>query len=187
MVLVVAERGVSRMRRIILYVSVATITLLLGVMANFGVNKLGDFAVNELWDVEPITEFGTATSFANAKSGSAGTYFCGYLIVSIAKDGDLYLNREETGIIYDPTILTTRLKTIFALREETGAYVPSVDLFSKVPGDLRVDKTVYIKAHRSMTYGEVGDLVRRVKEAGAYPVYLLDPVHLPADRSFQPQ
>jgi biopolymer transport protein ExbD len=85
------------------------------------------------------------------------------LVVSIAGDNNLKLNQESMGNIADTAPLSQRLTSLFEQRKQTGAYRP---------GTQEVEKTVFVKAPRSIKYGEVVKVIDAIKGAGANPVGL---------------
>jgi biopolymer transport protein ExbD len=86
------------------------------------------------------------------------------LAVIINSDYSLKLNTEkDLGTIREPQKLIERLQTIFAQREENGVFDES---------NQKIIKTVFIKAPRSLPYGEVVKVVDAVKIAGADPISL---------------
>ncbi|MFL6468256.1 MAG: ExbD/TolR family protein [Pyrinomonadaceae bacterium] len=79
------------------------------------------------------------------------------LVVGYSSDSRIMLNREALkGAIDDTAALTNRLKEVFQLRDEN---------------DNR-QRTVFIRAPRSLNYGSVALLVDAVKAAGADPISL---------------
>ena len=92
------------------------------------------------------------------------------LIVTIAPDHSLSLNeREHLGAIGDTGILATRLAEVFAQREKSHAFRQNINL-SALPESEWVEKTVFIKAPRSIKYGDVVKVLDDVKGAGANPI-----------------
>jgi biopolymer transport protein ExbD len=95
------------------------------------------------------------------------------LIVGINKDSTLALNAEkDLGTIAHPGKLSARLREIFAARLENrvfGENRPAAGNLS--PGD-GVEKTVFIKAPKSLAYGEVVKVIDEIKTVGADPVSL---------------
>ncbi len=86
------------------------------------------------------------------------------LIVFVNRDGGkLRLNQDEIGDISDTTPLSDKLKEVFALRESQGVLRE---------GTNEVEKTVFIKAPRSVKYGDVVKAIDAVKLAGAQPIGL---------------
>ncbi|HEX8251435.1 MAG TPA: biopolymer transporter ExbD [Pyrinomonadaceae bacterium] len=85
------------------------------------------------------------------------------LIVFIDKENKLKLNQEEMGNIADPAPLINKLTETFNYRDANGVFRE---------GTNETEKTVFIKAPRSVKYGEVAKVVDAVKFAGAQPVGL---------------
>jgi len=85
------------------------------------------------------------------------------LVVTIAPDLKLKLNQDEVGSVNDTGSLATRLAALFQQRKEQNAF--------RV-GTTDVEKTVFIKAPRSMQYGNVVKVIDAIKGAGANPVGL---------------
>jgi biopolymer transport protein ExbD len=79
------------------------------------------------------------------------------LIVKINSDATLNLNQETNlGSISEPTALISRLTEVFKIRQ----------------ANLNVQKTVFIKAPKSLNYGEVIKVIDAVNLAGATTVAL---------------
>jgi biopolymer transport protein ExbD len=86
------------------------------------------------------------------------------LIVFVNRDGGkLRLNQDDIGDISDTKPLTDRLSEVFKTREATGVLRE---------GTNEVEKTVFIKAPRSVKYGDVVKAIDAVKLAGAQPIGL---------------
>ena len=95
------------------------------------------------------------------------------LVVTIGLDHSLKLNGEENmGTVEDMTKLTQRLSSLFEERLKNRAY--RYDLASRT--DLaerdRIQKTVFIKASRSISYGEIARVIDGLKGSGAEPIGL---------------
>jgi len=85
------------------------------------------------------------------------------LVVTVKHDSTISLNRQtDLGTTGDTTPLTSRLADVFHERENNGM----------VDDSGRVVKTVFIKAPRSISYGEVARVVDAVKQDGAEPLSL---------------
>lgn len=95
------------------------------------------------------------------------------LVVTIDKDLRLKLNQAgDMGSVNDTAKLSAELARIFRDRRENHAYkYEMLDRFD-LPEEERIEKTVYIKAPRSIWYGEVVKVIDGVKGAGADPVGL---------------
>ncbi|HYO91264.1 MAG TPA: biopolymer transporter ExbD [Pyrinomonadaceae bacterium] len=85
------------------------------------------------------------------------------LRVDIAKDLKMQLNGQDMGTINDTSQLSTTLAGIFQQRKDRNQLNPAT-------GELY--KTVFIKAPKSVKYGEVVKVIDAVKGAGASPVGL---------------
>ena len=160
------------MSRVILHVTVATITFIIGVTSNWSINTFGGLAVDNVYS-EPALDVNTSTVLPDPASDRSLSS-CGRLVVTVTADGALNLNTTPTGTLNDTRALTAKLRRVFAEREEWHAYVPGPALSSRVPEYRQIVRAVYIRAPRGVSYGEVADLIAVIKEAGADPVGLID-------------
>jgi Biopolymer transport protein len=94
------------------------------------------------------------------------------LVVSISTDLRLRLNQDEMGNVNDTAPLSVKLQQVFQARREMRAYKPGLETRSDLPEDERVEKTITIKAPRSIEYGDVMKIVDAIKGAGASPIVL---------------
>jgi biopolymer transport protein ExbD len=94
------------------------------------------------------------------------------LVVSISNDLQLKLNQENIGSVNDTTPLSQRLAQVFQLRKEQRAYKPGMETRTDLPDSERLEKTVFVKAPRSLKYGDVVKVIDAIKGAGATPVGL---------------
>jgi biopolymer transport protein ExbD len=85
------------------------------------------------------------------------------LRVDVMNDLRLKLNGQEMGSVNDTSALSSTLAEVFRKRTDAG--------FKKFGTD-RIEKTVFIKAPRSVKYGEVVKVIDGIKGAGADPVGL---------------
>lgn len=86
------------------------------------------------------------------------------LVVAINKsDLSLKLNNDAAGDVSDTEALTNRLSTIFKERANNGVFKE---------GTNEVEKTVFVKAPKSVKYGDVVKVIDGVKTAGAQPIGL---------------
>ena len=95
------------------------------------------------------------------------------LVVTIQPDRTLKLNSlSEMGTVDDLSPLSAKLTSIFAERTRLRAY--RSDMFARVdlPEHERIEKTVFIKAPRSLPYGEVIRVMDGLKATGAGPIGL---------------
>ena len=96
------------------------------------------------------------------------------LVVTIEPDRTLKLNRlaEDMGTVDDPAKLNARLVSLFAERTRNHVYRQNMVMRVDLPEHVRIEKTVFIKAPRSITYGEVARVMDGLKGAGADPIGL---------------
>lgn len=86
------------------------------------------------------------------------------LIVFINRDGGrLRLNTEDIGDVADTAPLIAKLQEVFKDRESRGVLRE---------GTNEVEKTIFIKAPKSVKYGDVVKVIDAVKTAGAQPIGL---------------
>lgn len=86
------------------------------------------------------------------------------LIVFINKEnGSLRLNQDEIGDVSNTEPLTAKLQEIFKYRESVPILRPDSN---------EVEKTIFIKAPKSVKYGNVAKIIDAAKMAGAQPVGL---------------
>lgn len=85
------------------------------------------------------------------------------LIVFVDKGLKLKLNQDEMGDVSNTEPLVNKLTETFKYRESNGIFRE---------GTNETEKTVFIKAPRSVRYGDVAKVVDAVKMAGAQPVGL---------------
>ncbi len=85
------------------------------------------------------------------------------LVVAVAKDGKVTLNNEEAGDVLDSSLLTNKLSQIFKDRENNGVLRENTN---------EVEKTVFMKAPKSVAYGNMVRVIDAVKSAGAEPIGL---------------
>ena len=95
------------------------------------------------------------------------------LVVTIEPDRTLKLNNlSEMGTVYDISPLSSKLRSIFDERTQQRAYRADMVARLDVPERERIEKTVFIKAPRSITYGEVVRVMDGLKATGAGPIGL---------------
>ena len=95
------------------------------------------------------------------------------LVVTIEPDRTLKLNSlTDMGTIDDTGKLSARLVALFQEREKNHVYRENMLTRVDVPEEHRIEKTVFIKAPRSIPYGEVAKVIDGLKGAGADPVGL---------------
>ena len=95
------------------------------------------------------------------------------LIVFIKHDSTLALNAEnDLGTIARPGKLSARLREIFAARLANRVFLENPTAAENLPPGDKMEKTVFIKAPKSLPYGEVVKVIDELKTAGANPVSL---------------
>ena len=95
------------------------------------------------------------------------------LVVTIELDRTLKLNGlTDMGTVDDSAKLSLKLVSLFQERTKNHAYRDDMLSRLDLPEELRVEKTVFIKAPRAMSYGEVARVIDSVKGAGAEPIGL---------------
>jgi biopolymer transport protein ExbD len=95
------------------------------------------------------------------------------LVVTIEPDRTLKLNNlSEMGTVDNLSPLSAKLKSIFEERTQNHAYRSDMIARLDLPESQRIEKTVFIKAPRSITYGEVTRVLDGLKGTGADPIGL---------------
>jgi biopolymer transport protein ExbD len=95
------------------------------------------------------------------------------LVVTIEPDRTLRLNAlTDMGTVDNMSKLTRKLVSLFEERTRNKVYrVEMIDRLDQ-PDQSRVEKTVFIKAPRSLPYGHVMQVIDGLKGAGAEPIGL---------------
>ena len=95
------------------------------------------------------------------------------LVVAINADSTLRLNLENNvGSIQNAEKLIQRISDVFRQRVENRAYSQEKLLRTDLSEDERIERTVFIKAPRSIDYGSVVKIIDAIKIAGANPISL---------------
>ncbi|HSV33780.1 MAG TPA: biopolymer transporter ExbD [Pyrinomonadaceae bacterium] len=106
--------------------------------------------------------------------------------VSSATDLKLKLNNHDNplpeepcngvvpdyGSVNDPSHLAQCLHETFARRFSPPAFKSGYETRTDLPMEQRIEKTVFVKAPRTMKYGDVVKVIDAIKGAGANPVGL---------------
>lgn len=93
------------------------------------------------------------------------------LVVTVFPDHSLKLNNEPAGSIGGDE-LAHLLETVFAARVANGDVSDSFADDPGRPSADHIERTVFIKAPRTLDYGSVVKVVDAAKLAGAYPISL---------------
>jgi len=97
----------------------------------------------------------------------------GTLVVTIKSDRSLMLNSlTDMGSVNDTSKLSATLSDLFQQRLQNHAYSDRLRDRIDLPEAMRIEKTVFIKAPRSIPYGEVVRVLDGIRGAGASPVGL---------------
>ena len=95
------------------------------------------------------------------------------LVVTIEPDRTLKLNNlSEMGTVDNLSPLSSKLRSIFEERTQQRAYRADMLARLDLPESERIQKTVFIKAPRSIPYGEVVRVMDGLKATGAAPIGL---------------
>lgn len=95
------------------------------------------------------------------------------LVVTINYDRTLMLNStSNVGSIDDTSKLSAMLVDVFQRRLKNHAYGDQFRDRNDLPEEMRIEKTVFIKAPRSLPYADVVRVLDGIKGAGASPVGL---------------
>ena len=93
------------------------------------------------------------------------------LVVTVNPDQTLKLNAETgMGTIADPAPLTARLNEVFRGRLENRVFAEGLEERADITESDKVVKTVFVKANRSLKYGDIAKVVDVLKGAGATPI-----------------
>ena len=85
------------------------------------------------------------------------------LVVAVDKNLRITLNNESMGDVSDTSTLSNKLSQVYKEREANGTFRE---------GTNEVEKTIFMKAPRSVKYGEVVKVIDAAKAAGAQPIGL---------------
>ena len=95
------------------------------------------------------------------------------LVVIVGMDRTIRLNGlTDMGTLDDLSKLTTRLVDLFAERTRNRVYRDDMMARTDLPDEERIEKTVFIRAPRSLSYGEVARLIDGLKGTGASSIGL---------------
>ena len=95
------------------------------------------------------------------------------LVVTIDLDRSLKLNGlSDMGTVDDMTKLTQRLSSLFDERIKNRAYRYEMATRTDIAERDRIERTVFLKAPRSISYGEIARVIDGLKGSGAEPIGL---------------
>ena len=165
------KSGVESMGKYVMHVGLALVTFGLGVAANTCVNVLANPIIEK---EEALSDLARSVFvWQEPKLEPPFETRCGHLTVTVDDDRRLYLGSRAMGTLPDTGYLRASLEEAFAIRALYHAYRPDAETRLEIPEEERIERTVLIKAPRSLSYGEMVDLIEAVKEAGANPIGLV--------------
>jgi biopolymer transport protein ExbD len=95
------------------------------------------------------------------------------LVVTINSDLTLKLNSlTDMGSVNDTSKISATLSDLFQERLQNHVYRDELRDRADLPDSVRIEKTVFIKAPRSMPYADVVRVLDGLKGAGASPIGL---------------
>ena len=96
------------------------------------------------------------------------------LVVTVNDDLTLRLNglTADMGTVNDMSKLNQRLVSLFEERTKNRVYRDGMATRSDLPDSARIERTVFIKAPKQLSYGEVAKVIDGLKGSGAQPVGL---------------
>jgi len=95
------------------------------------------------------------------------------LVVTIKSDRTLMLNKmTDMGSVNDPSKVVSTLFDLFEKRLQNHVYRDELRDRNDLPDSVRIEKTVFIKAPRSLPYADVVRVLDSLKGAGANPIGL---------------
>jgi biopolymer transport protein ExbD len=95
------------------------------------------------------------------------------LVVTINHDRTLMLNKlTDMGSVNDTSKISATLSDLFQKRLQNHVYRDELRDRADLPEAVRIEKTVFIKAPRSLPYADVVRVLDSLKGAGASPIGL---------------
>ena len=95
------------------------------------------------------------------------------LVVTVDLDRSLKLNGlTDMGTLDDMSKLNQQLVTLFDERTKNHVYSDKMATRSDLPESQRIERTVFIKAPRALSYGDIARVIDGIKGTGAEPIGL---------------
>ena len=95
------------------------------------------------------------------------------LVISLDSDMSLALNNQkDLGNVNDAAKLVEKLRETFEIRKQNRVYSDNLAVRNDLSEDDKVEKTVFIKAPKGTSYGNVTKVIDAVKMSGAQPISL---------------
>src|SRR5438045_1436331 len=82
------------------------------------------------------------------------------------------LNADPMGTTAEPSPLSKRLQEVFAQRLANHAYARGMEQRTDLPESERIERTVFVKADRSIKLGTLTKVIEAIEGAGAQPLLL---------------
>lgn len=113
------------------------------------------------------------SSLIGAESAQSGsTWNCRALVVAVNGRGLISVSAERLGTLDDTAPLVLRLKAILRERETPGVGQQGIDLCRDFPSSVAINRAVYVRAPRSLPYGDLAILLDAVEGSGAKSIKL---------------
>jgi biopolymer transport protein ExbD len=94
------------------------------------------------------------------------------LVVAVNGGGLISINHERLGTLDDTAPLVSRLKTILRERETLDVEQQRTDLCRDLPSGVAMGGVVYVRAPRTLPYGDLAILLDAVEGSGAKSIKL---------------
>lgn len=150
-----------------------TIPKLLLVFATFAFGVAAHSLIDSV--AKPIIKDTAADHYLGRllKSTAPDPHHCGYFMVTVDERRRVFLGQEPMGTLSDTSYLRATLEDAFRTREQNPVLQMGYRLSDAVPARYGVDKTLYLKVPRSLSFGELSDLIDTLKSTGADPIGLV--------------
>lgn len=95
------------------------------------------------------------------------------IVVALNSDATLRLDKiDKIATVEEPDKLIKKLSETFEERKKNQTYSEILASRNNLTEDEKIEKTVFIKAPRSIDYGSVAKVIDAVKQSGAEPIGL---------------
>jgi biopolymer transport protein ExbD len=172
------------MRRLSIKIVIASLTFLIGLSTQ----RLLDYFVTDklVETIVTCSEYGrTLMLFREPSLVPPAVTSCGHFVITVGDDRRLFLNSRPMARMDGDKLLIEELENAFRVRAKYHVYRSGMEKAFELPEEDRIDKTVYLRFGRSLSYGEVQDMIERLKAAGANPIGLVsDPPRRFADSEY---
>lgn len=155
------------MRQPALSVCALILSFAVGVATALQVRSLSDKTSAADAQLPPMTSL---TCAEGVQSGS--TWNSHALVVAVNGRGSISFNHERLGTLDDTAPLVSRLKSILRARETSGVGQQGIDSCRDFAANVAIDRIVYVRAPRSLPYGDLAILLDAVEVSGARSIKL---------------